>query len=611
MKKTKIPFANYFYNKLMLLNTGIICVVTLLFGVIASKNAINYERVMMLRSYDDALNQLHANYITKQDNFSNLMLTFYENGDNFQAISTLLDSDSADLSSIDAFELQRITVLFNALCNKDPDILSVFVYKTKTETLYSYSPASRVVKKLSSDSPIYDQLKNRNFSRSIHPAMNISSSESDTPILTYGIGGNLSSASASIQRKPGNIMVAYSFSGLLRALQNKNFRFPGRFYILTLDGKVIFDSEKQIVSSTQGTQFPYVEQLINKQNVITIDGTEYFSSSIIDEKYKYISTYIVPKADVDKYSNYFSLIIFIGSIGFIGISFMAYALASRLSSKRIGMIEHAMHQIGANNLTYRIPPSRNTDEFSFIATRFNEMCDELEDKINKIYIYGLKQKSAELYALQTSINPHFLYNTLEAIRGRLVNDGNLEAAEMIVILSRLYRNQIKGTMFITLREEINQCNMYLELFSIRHYDNFQCNFDIPNYMLKYGIPKNTLQPILENYLVHGMKDEDNLINITGTMNDDIMEIVVQDNGRGIASEQLKEIQRNLQETRETSRTGFGLSNVNERLKIVYGSDFGLSIDSNQNTSGTSVTIRFKAILVEELEAQYHSMKGDE
>ena len=142
MKKTKIPFANYFYNKLMLLNTGIICVVTLLFGVIASKNAINYERVMMLRSYDDALNQLHANYITKQDNFSNLMLTFYENGDNFQAISTLLDSDSADLSSIDAFELQRITVLFNALCNKDPDILSVFVYKTKTETLYSYSPAS-------------------------------------------------------------------------------------------------------------------------------------------------------------------------------------------------------------------------------------------------------------------------------------------------------------------------------------------------------------------------------------------------------------------------------------------------------------------------------------
>lgn len=108
-----------------------------------------------------------------------------------------------------------------------------------------------------------------------------------------------------------------------------------------------------------------------------------------------------------------------------------------------------------------------------------------------------------------------------------------------------------------------------------------------------------------------MKDEDNLINITGTMNDDIMEIVVQDNGRGIASEQLKEIQRNLQETRETSRTGFGLSNVNERLKIVYGSDFGLSIDSNQNTSGTSVTIRFKAILVEELEAQYHSMKGDE
>ena len=159
-----------------------------------------------------------------------------------------------------------------------------------------------------------------------------------------------------------------------------------------------------------------------------------------------------------------------------------------------------MTQIGSNNLSYRIPRSRRTDEFSFIAERFNEMCDELEDKVNKVYIYDLKQKSAELYALQASINPHFLYNTLEAIRGRLAMDGNIDAAEMVVLLSKLYRNQIKGKMFITLREEISQCNIYLELFSIRYDGNFQCSFDLPPEIMKYGIPKNTLQPILENYL---------------------------------------------------------------------------------------------------------------
>ena len=97
------------------------------------------------------------------------------------------------------------------------------------------------------------------------------------------------------------------------------------------------------------------------------------------------------------------------------------------------------------------------------------------------------------------------------------------------------------------------------------------------------------------------------------MNDDIMEIVVQDNGRGITSEQLKKRKYNVtfRKLEKQAIQDLDYLMLMNALKIVYGSDFGLSIDSNQNTSGTSVTIRFKAILVEELEAQYHSMKGDE
>ncbi|HEY8500886.1 MAG TPA: histidine kinase [Clostridia bacterium] len=607
MKKSKIRFTRRFYNKLMLLNTGIICIVTLVYGIIASINAVNYERMMLLKTYEDTLNQLHASYHAKQENYANLMLTFYENSDNFNAISTLLESESPDLSSLNPFDLQRITMLFSSMCNKDSDIHSIFIYKANTETLYAYSPSSSIIKMLSSDSPFYKELANKDFPRTIHSARNVSWLGNDsTPVFAYGIGGNISSANISIQKKPGNVMVAYSISSLERALQNRGLKFSGKFMILTLNGKVIFDSEKKMSDSIDGTEFEHMDKIQNRGNLIEIDGVKYYSSYIKDDKRGYLSIYFVPKNEVDKTSNYFSIIIFIGSLIFMGLSISLYTVASRLASKKIGMIEEAMAQIGSNNLSYRIPASNQTDEFSFIAARFNEMCDELEDKVNKVYIYDLKQKSAELYALQASINPHFLYNTLEAIRGRLALDGNTDAAEMVVLLSKLYRNQIKGKMFITIREEISQCNIYLELFSIRCDDSFQCTFDLPAELMKYGIPKNTLQPILENYLVHGIKEQDNEISITGKLHDGIIEIIVRDNGRGIKPDVLQQIQQSLRETRETSSTGFGLSNVNERLRIVYGPEFGLSIQSSAENPGTEVTIRIKPLFVEELEEQYQS-----
>ncbi|NLX76034.1 MAG: sensor histidine kinase [Clostridiaceae bacterium] len=610
MKKIKTRFTNRFYNKLMLLNTGIICVVTLIYGIIAFINAINYERVMHLKTCEDTLNQLHASYHGKQENYTNLMYTFYEDSTNFNAISTLLENDSYSLSALDPFDLQRITMLLSSLCNKDSDIHSIFIYKANTKTLYAYNPGSSIIKMLNSDSPFYQDLAGKDLRRTIHSAVNVSFLENNsTPVFAYGIGGNISTANISFQKKPGSVMVAYNISGLERTLQNRGLQFPARFMILTFDGKVIFDSEKKLSESPDGTEFMYMDKLQNSSGLTEIEKTKYYFSSIKDEKRGYMTLYLVPKNEVDKTFNYFSVVIIIGSVTFMGLSVSLYILSSRLSTKRIGMLEEAMTQIGSNNLSYRIPRSRRTDEFSFIAERFNEMCDELEDKVNKVYIYDLKQKSAELYALQASINPHFLYNTLEAIRGRLAMDGNIDAAEMVVLLSKLYRNQIKGKMFITLREEISQCNIYLELFSIRYDGNFQCSFDLPPEIMKYGIPKNTLQPILENYLVHGIREKNNRVWITGEIHDGVIEITVRDNGRGINPDTLRKIRQSLKEFRETSSTGFGLSNVNERLRIVYGPEFGLSIQSSEETPGTSVTVRIKALFVEELEKHYQAKTG--
>ena len=310
MKKSKPRFAHRFYNKLMLLNTCIICVVTLIYGIIASINAINYERIMLLKTYEDTLNQLHANYHNKQENYTNLMLTFYENSENFNAISTLLENHSPDLSSFDPFDLQRITLLLSSMCNKDLDIHSIFIYKANTETLYAYNPTSSIIKMLNPGSPFYEELSKKDFPRTIHPAINVSSLENgSTPVFVYGIGGNISSANISLHKKPGNVMVAYNISGLERTLQNRGLKFPGRFMILTLDGKIIFDSEKRLSDSVDGTEFEYMDKIPNRGGLIEIDRVKYYSSCIRDEKRGYMTIYFVPKNEVDKTFNYFSVVI--------------------------------------------------------------------------------------------------------------------------------------------------------------------------------------------------------------------------------------------------------------------------------------------------------------
>ena len=103
-----------------------------------------------------------------------------------------------------------------------------------------------------------------------------------------------------------------------------------------------------------------------------------------------------------------------------------------------------MQQIGKNNLGFRLPLGRHEDEFFRIASRFNRMCDELEDTINKNYIYQLLQKNAAYEALQASVNPHFLYNSLEAIREMLDGAGQEEGAEMVLLLSHIFKYQIRG-----------------------------------------------------------------------------------------------------------------------------------------------------------------------
>ncbi|WP_196220334.1 sensor histidine kinase [Paenibacillus larvae] len=219
--------------------------------------------------------------------------------------------------------------------------------------------------------------------------------------------------------------------------------------------------------------------------------------------------------------------------------------------------------------------------------------------IDRVYRSELKQKDTELIAFQSQINPHFLYNTLEAIRMRALSQGARDVGDMIYILATLFRNSVKKKTIVTMEDEIQHCKIYLDLFRIRYQNRLDYDIDIPDELLQYRLIKLLIQPVIENYVVHGFLPErdDNLIRISAGLYDDAIQIEVRDNGSGIEPNRLRQLRKGLLEA-DHSRNGepasIGLRNVHERIQIFYGIQYGVDIDSMIG-EGTSVTITIPAV----------------
>ena len=213
---------------------------------------------------------------------------------------------------------------------------------------------------------------------------------------------------------------------------------------------------------------------------------------------------IIPEKQISETTSLLRQTIFaVAGLLIVGSILIAYFVIS-IFSKRTKSIMAAMEELQKGNLSVRIPSVDDGDELSLISSGFNNMCINLDEYIKKVYLSEIKQKNSQLIALQAQINPHFLCNTLEVIRMRAVSKGADDVGEMIYILATLFRNTIRKDMIITILDEINQCRMYLQLFCIRYKDSFSYNIDVQNELLTFSIPKFTLQPVIENYIVHGI-----------------------------------------------------------------------------------------------------------
>jgi two-component system, sensor histidine kinase YesM len=241
-------------------------------------------------------------------------------------------------------------------------------------------------------------------------------------------------------------------------------------------------------------------------------------------------------------------------------------------------------------------------EMTIMAARFNEMLTEIEnltdrllDSERTLYETELIKRRAELTFLQSQINPHFLYNTFESIKGLAVRLGATQIFELTRALSLFFRYSIKGPDMVSLEEEWNIVRNYILIHQIRFGTRLQVEYDIHAECLGCLVPKMILQPIVENAIKHGIEplERTGILVIRGYRSGEILHLSVEDNGPGISSDKLEEIQRSMERRSATegfdSESGIGLANVHDRIRIKFGEPYGIRMTSSL-LCGTTVSL---------------------
>ena len=207
-------------------------------------------------------------------------------------------------------------------------------------------------------------------------------------------------------------------------------------------------------------------------------------------------------------------------------------------------------------------------------------------------------RKAEFELLQAQINPHFLYNTLDTIVWSAEAGNQKQVVKMVGSLSDFFRSSLnKGKEIVTIRDELQHVRSYLEIQQIRYQDILKYEIDVPEELFDYQIPKITIQPIVENALYHGIKNKrgGGTIVVSGKDEGETMLIQVKDDGKGMKPERLKEINKDLTGTKLENTAIYGLYNVNERIRLSFGEEYGITVESTYEV-GSCISIHLPKIL---------------
>ncbi|WP_400246607.1 sensor histidine kinase [Niallia sp. JL1B1071] len=388
----------------------------------------------------------------------------------------------------------------------------------------------------------------------------------------------------------GSLIFAVDVTFIEKILNDIDKEERATMWLMDENGYIIYHPNKSLIGQIDGGLVDY--PLVNGSFRTMEHGNEnilYSMNQSISRHWKLAHSipmkYLTERTDIVK--NYtLSIFLILAIISTVISIYIAWSVTKPI--KHLGKV---MKEVENGNLHVTITPT-NTDEVGQLAESFRSMLEQLRILIQKNYEIELQQRNAQIYALQSQINPHFMYNTLETIGAVIEEEETETAVDMVEILGQMLRYSLSSSgKLVPLQTELTHIKNYLRLQKIRFEDRVHYEIIGEEMIGIYYSPKFIVQPIIENTFKYGMKQRKVLrIYIVVLVEDELLKIIIKDNGPGIDKEKLQTIQKNLEKQDYFTReSGVGLTNVHARITMLFTNTYGISIESTESI-GTEVTI---------------------
>ena len=378
-----------------------------------------------------------------------------------------------------------------------------------------------------------------------------------------------------------------------------NFTDPSLQQILEYDSSkrlesMVVDTDGMLISARDkekvGTNVDFIPKMKEKSGTFSMDGRLYIYQKVSNWRFYVVSS--VPMMELYKSS--------IRTIFFMAFILLFLLTVSLLVVKRIiskvyrplDKVVRKMDDVASGSLKTRINVEHMGEDFTKLAVGFNSMMEEILVLMEQVKMEQHQIEQIRFNALQSQIQPHFLYNTLECIHWQAMVDGNEEISTLVKALAKYYRICLSGGHdVIPLKMELEHVRNYLIIQNMRYDDIIGSEFDVEEAAFDVMIPKLTLQPLVENSIYHGIKVKEGK---TGSLflkvrkrSSDVL-ITLADTGTGMSQQQIDEMNQHLSEYDDSF--GYGVRNVNKRIELLYGEEYGLYYLRNE-PGGVTVEIR--------------------
>jgi len=502
-------------------------------------------------------------------------------------VDNYMDDISRSLKLIEGFFLEEEPVRdvdLNHMADLRSDVTAITSYDPETGELTGAWTGHKVFKK--------DALANLSFNKEEMPELGeIVISRPHVESLLLNEYPWVVSISTRIRQADGTeqiVVLDSRFSQIASYVDTVGVGSHGYCFIMDQDGTIIYHPQQQLIFAGLKEE--------NTQKMTAHSDGSYEENSLIytirtrkGSSWRIVAVSFVDELIEDRLKD--CLILLAGLLLIVlAATIVSSVVLSRYISRPIHSLNKAMGEFEANAEGFSYEPVYGSLEVTSLSNAFGHLVIRIQELMNQVRNEEIVLRKTELRALQAQINPHFLYNTLDSIAWMCEEGRTKDAVEMVNALARLFRISIsKGHELIPVEKEVEHAKSYLQIQKFRYKNQFQYSFEVQESCLGYYCNKITLQPIIENAIYHGLNRmiDEGFIEIRIFEDGDDVVFTVEDNGVGMTKEQCESI---LHKEVKGQTGGIGIKNVNDRVKIYFGEQYGMKIESELD-EGTKVSIR--------------------